>query len=85
MSQEKTQKNEKLIEICKKVFNTYDTNNSGLFEPKELFQYFKDRMDENMVDINSFDYEAILRDCDTDGDGRISFEEFMEHLSCYYS
>jgi calcium-dependent protein kinase len=59
-------------EHLKKAFAFFDQNNNGYIEIEELREALSDELgtSEEVVD-------AIIRDVDTDKDGRISYEEFV--------
>ncbi|CAN8286922.1 unnamed protein product [Cochlearia groenlandica] len=54
----------------KKAFSFFDQNNSGYIEIEELRETLADEIDSEEV------VESIIRDVDTNQDGRISYEEF---------
>ncbi|OVA10249.1 Protein kinase domain [Macleaya cordata] len=55
-----------------KAFNFFDKNQSGYIEIEELREALADELDPNNEEV----INAIMRDVDTDKDGRISYEEF---------
>ncbi|GKV25738.1 hypothetical protein SLEP1_g35133 [Rubroshorea leprosula] len=59
-------------EHLKKAFEFFDKNQSGYIEIEELRDTLVDEVDTNSEEVIS----AIMRDVDTDKDGRISYEEF---------
>ena len=57
----------------KKLFSFLDRNNNGLISLHEI-KYIVTHSSENITDR---DIELLMKEADTDGDGLISFEEFM--------
>mgnify|MGYP002866139089 CR=1 FL=1 len=57
----------------KSLFMTLDRNQNGLISIHEI-RYIVTHSSE---DISESDIEIIMKEADTDGDGKISFEEFM--------
>ena len=57
----------------KNLFSNLDRNNNGLISIHEI-RYIVTHSNEN---ISEKDIETIMKEADTDGDGLISFEEFM--------
>jgi calmodulin len=57
----------------KSLFSSLDRNNNGLISIHEI-RYIVTHSNEN---ISQNDIEIIMKEADTDGDGLISFEEFM--------
>ena len=57
----------------KSLFMTLDRNQNGLISIHEI-RYIVAHSSE---DISESDIEIIMKEADTDGDGKISFEEFM--------
>ena len=57
----------------KSLFASLDRNNNGLISIHEI-RYIVTHSSEN---ISESDIEIIMKEADTDGDGLISFEEFM--------
>ena len=57
----------------KNLFSSLDRNNNGLISIHEI-RYIVTHSSEN---ISEKDIETIMKEADTDGDGLISFEEFM--------
>lgn len=85
---ENEEKYHQLKEHCKKIFDYYDKDKSGFLERNELRRYLTDRstgmgLPDNDIDTNLF--ELYIINCDDNSDGKISFEEFMNHLSCFYT
>ena len=58
----------------KSLFSNLDRNNNGLISVHEI-RYIVTHSKENNISQN--DIEIIMKEADTDGDGLISFEEFM--------
>ncbi|XWS43149.1 hypothetical protein CRYUN_Cryun16bG0077900 [Craigia yunnanensis] len=59
-------------EHLKKAFEFFDQNQSGYIEIEELRDALTDEVETNNEEVIS----AIMRDVDTDKDGRISYDEF---------
>ncbi|GJM97003.1 hypothetical protein PR202_ga13893 [Eleusine coracana subsp. coracana] len=59
-------------EHIQKAFSYFDQNNTGYIEIEELRQALADELEGNDDDI----INGIIRDVDTDKDGKISFDEF---------
>uniref|UniRef100_A0A0A9F3R0 EF-hand domain-containing protein n=1 Tax=Arundo donax TaxID=35708 RepID=A0A0A9F3R0_ARUDO len=59
-------------EHIKKAFSYFDQNKSGYIEIEELREALADELEGNDDDI----INSIIRDVDTDKDGKISFDEF---------
>ena len=57
----------------KNLFSSLDRNNNGLFSINEI-RYIVTHSNEN---INDNDIDLIIKEADTDGDGFISFDEFI--------
>ena len=57
----------------KSLFSSLDRNNNGLISIHEI-RYI---VTHSCKDISESDIETIMKEADTDGDGLISFEEFM--------
>ena len=57
----------------KNLFSNLDRNNNGLISIHEI-RYIVTHSNEN---ISEKDIETIMKEADTDGDGLISFEEFI--------
>jgi len=62
-----------LKDILGDAFRLYDADRSGELEKKELRLFFRD-FHEN---ISEEEVDNLLKEADTDSDGRISFEEFI--------
>ena len=60
-------------EFLKNVFNTLDRNGNGLISIHEI-RYIVTHSNESLTEN---DIALIVHEADTDGDGLISFEEFM--------
>nr|AFR11232.1 calcium dependent protein kinase 3 [Chenopodium album] len=59
-------------EHLQKAFLFFDQNKNGYIEIEELRHSLADELDDNSEEV----INAIMRDVDTDKDGRISYEEF---------
>ena len=62
-----------LKEVLKDAFLTYDENRNGLLDPREVRTFFRD-FHENIGDS---DMDKLFNKFDTDGNGTISFDEFI--------
>ena len=60
-------------EYLKSLFSSLDPDNNGLISIREI-KYIVTHSNEN---ISEKDFEIIMKEADTDGDGYISYEEFM--------
>ena len=60
-------------EYLKSLFSSLDPDNNGLISIREI-KYIVTHSNEN---ISEKDFEIIMKEADTDGDGLISLEEFM--------
>jgi calcium-dependent protein kinase len=60
---------------CWSAFQLFDKDNSGTIDRKELTQVLKSETMEALVGAAGI--EKILTECDQDGDGQISFQEFV--------
>jgi calcium-dependent protein kinase len=67
-------------EVCWKAFRVFDKDGNGVITPDELQEVLGH--DEGKAVSGQFnrtkdDIEKIIKECDTDGDGCINFEEFL--------
>ena len=62
-----------LSEVLKDAYVSYDANGNGLLDPREVRTFFRD-FHEN---ISEEDVEKLFKKFDTDGNGTISFDEFI--------
>ena len=60
-------------EYLKSLFSSLDPDNNGLISIREI-KYIVTHSNEN---ISERDFEIIMKEADTDGDGLISLDEFM--------
>ena len=60
-------------EYLKSLFSSLDPDNNGLISIREI-KYIVTHSNEN---ISEKDFEIIMKEADTDGDGLISLDEFM--------
>lgn len=63
---------QQLDEVMKKVFKSFDTDNSGFIDSQELAQVSK----ELGRQLSNDELEECLKDLDQNKDGKISYEEF---------
>lgn len=60
------------------AFKIYDIDNDGLISGNELFQVLKMMVGSNLTDTQLQQIvEKTVSEADSDGDGKISFEEFQ--------
>lgn len=64
------------VEVSREAFNVFDTENTGYITMKELKRVMNN-LGEELADE---DIEEMIAKVDSDGDGRVSFEDFMEML-----
>ena len=67
-------------EVCWKAFRVFDLDGNGVITPEELQQVLGTDSGEalsNGFKKSQDDIVQIIRECDTDGDGNINFEEFL--------
>lgn len=64
---------EYLAEVLRDAYLSYDDNGNGLLDPKEVKTFFRD-FHEN---IKEDEMDALFKKFDTDGNGTISFDEFI--------
>lgn len=62
-----------LGEVLKDAFLSYDENRNGLLDPREVRTFFRD-FHENIAEN---DVDRLFKKFDTDGNGTISFDEFV--------
>ena len=64
----------------RRVFTKVDTNHDGFLQPEEITQAMDQFSSESQLgeDLN---WKKIIKKCDTDQDGKISFEEFLTAAS----
>ena len=58
------------------AFEAVDTDGSGHITAAELKKLFKDSGHGD--DVTDADIDQLIKACDEDGDGKISFEEFVK-------
>jgi calmodulin len=59
------------------VFNSFDTDGNGVLDKNELKNAFKDFKG----GLTDEEVDALMAEADTNGDGQISFEEFVELIA----
>jgi calcium-dependent protein kinase len=67
-------------DVCWKAFRVFDLDGNGFLTPDELTQVLSRDDGKEMADRFNHtpdEIEQIIKECDTDGDGHISFEEFL--------
>ena len=57
------------------AFKAVDTDNSGQLDPAEFAQ---------LLGVSEANVKEIMVECDKDGDGKISFEEFWAAMQCMH-
>lgn len=62
-------------DVCRSVFDSFDSNGDGVLTPDELAHVLAEG--EVTEVIGEMNVEELLKEADTDGDGKISFDEFM--------
>lgn len=62
-----------LAEVLRDAYLSYDDNGNGLLDPKEVQTFFRD-FHEN---IKEEEMDSLFKKFDTDGNGTISFDEFI--------
>jgi len=66
-----------LFMLCKVAFKIYDVDGDGYISNGELFQVLKMMVGNNLKDTQLQQIvDKTIINADTDGDGKISFEEF---------
>jgi len=76
-SQELLLKSRKALrQVCKPFFKVYDIDNNGVLTQEELMLFLRD------LGFNPQDHEVqvFVKQMDTDGDGKVNFEEFTTYL-----
>ena len=61
------------IDTARTVFDTFDVNKDGFLTSTEFHQVLKEL---GVADLTVEQAQALLDRQDTDGDGRVSFDEF---------
>jgi len=64
-------------EDLRKAFNHFDTDHDGFITQKEL----KKAMKKNKMYLSKAEINIMMREADNDGDGRVSFEEFVQMMT----
>lgn len=67
-------------ELCWEAFRTFDRDGNGSIEIEEMKLMFQDQSLDKRVLPGEKDIETLFQECDTNGDGQISFDEFMAML-----
>lgn len=70
-----------LEEVARHRFNQFDKDGSGDISLEELKKCIQDLDDL----VTSAEIETMLQDCDSDHDGSVSFEEFLNMISKFVS
>ena len=65
----------------KKAFEMIDTDGNGFLDKEEIRKMLQG-MDS---DVDDAAVEEFLRNADQDGDGRVSFDEFIKDVCCGYA
>ena len=65
------------VEDMKKVFKLFDENGNGYVELTDLKRIAKE-LSENMDDM---ELKEMIERADTDGDGKVSFDDFYEIMT----
>merc|ERR1712007_305523 len=66
-------------EVCWSAFRKFDRNGDQMISPEELKQVLGDESLEKLV--GKAEVSKMLREIDANGDGAISFDEFIAHMS----
>ena len=61
----------------RKAFHYFDVDNSGTVDAKEI----RRAMHMFGVELTDEKLELLMSECDTDGDGQVSYNEFVDHLA----
>jgi len=61
----------------RKAFHYVDVDNSGTVDAKEI----RRAMHMWGIDLSDEQLELVMAECDTDGDGQIKYDEFIDHLA----
>ncbi|XP_053132495.1 parvalbumin beta-like [Hemicordylus capensis] len=62
-------------EKIRKAFGIFDKNKDGFIDRNELKKFLK-TFSSDARDLTDEETEAFLKECDTNGDGKIDFDEF---------
>jgi len=72
--------NNEEVEILKSVFNKYDTDKTGYLTPQQ-FTFLISRLGRHVKELKGVEFstaQAVFGLLDTDGDKRLSFDDFVE-------
>jgi len=67
-------------ELCWEAFRTFDRDGNGTIELGELKEILPDQSLDKRVLAGEKDVETLFQEADKNGDGQISFDEFMDVL-----
>lgn len=66
-------------DLLKQAFNYFDKDGSGQLTKSELMQVFESFDD--LIDMyDAEDFDDLLKECDINNDGAISYEEFLAYM-----
>ena len=71
------------LQVLQVVFDTLDEDESGFIEKEEMSKLFKEFAEELGENFKLADAEANFEAADSDGSGRVDFEEFVRHFAHY--
>jgi len=66
-------------DVCWRAFKTFDVDGSGLLDKQELMRILglDSITDEFQVQVTEQEVDAIMKEVDVNGDGKIDFDEFL--------